>query len=90
MTTTLSSELTTTVPANLARQFNLRPGTQLDWQAEENGIVIHVKVAEPSREELLRQVRELGRKGKQKGEDAVGDLIRQRVQDDEGRSQVLA
>ncbi len=89
MTTTLSSELTTTVPANLARQFNLRPGTQLDWQAEENGIVIHVKVAEPSRHALVARLHELGAKHRRPGEDAVADLIREREMDDELRNKVL-
>ena len=91
MTTTLSPELTTPVPAALARQLNLRPGVQLDWQMDKNEIVIHVKVAAatPSRLELLRRGRELGRKHKREGQDAVGDLIRERELDDELRNRVL-
>ncbi|MEQ1751886.1 MAG: hypothetical protein ABL974_20860 [Prosthecobacter sp.] len=59
---------------------------QLDWQADETETVIHMKVAAPSREEQLRRVRELGRKHKKEGQDAVGDLIRERELDHELRS----
>ncbi len=89
MITTLSPDLTTPIPETLARLLNLRPGVQLDWQADANEAIIHVKVATPSREELLRRVRELGRKHKKVGQDAVGDLIRERELEDELRSRVL-
>jgi bifunctional DNA-binding transcriptional regulator/antitoxin component of YhaV-PrlF toxin-antitoxin module len=89
MITTLSADLTTPIPETLARLLDLRPGVQLDWQADENETVIHVKVAEPSREELVMRLHELGRKHKKAGQDAVGDLIRERELDDELRSRVL-
>ncbi|MES2598046.1 MAG: hypothetical protein V4662_22120 [Verrucomicrobiota bacterium] len=90
MITTLTPELTTAVPPELARQLNLRPGTQLDWEADADGLVIHVKAIEPSREELLKRVRELGRKHKLEGVDAIGDLIREREQEHEMRERVLS
>ncbi len=90
MITTLSPELTTPVPAALARKLNLRPGSQLDWNADVDGLTIHVKVCEPNRTELLRQVRELGSKHKREGEGAVADLIRERELDDAIREHVLA
>ena len=83
MITTLGPDLTTAVPAALARELHLRPGSQLDWNADKDGLTIHGKISEPSRAELLRQVRELGRKHKRDGEDAVADLIREREVGDE-------
>lgn len=90
MITTLTPELTTTVPPELARQFNLHPGTQLDWQAGADSIVIHVKSSEPSREELVRRLHELGSKHRRSGQDAVADLIREREEEHELRERVLA
>ena len=94
MITTLSAELTTPVPAPLARQLNLRPGTQLDWAADAEGMVIHVKVSQTplsmgERMEMLRRLREIGTQNKREGEDAVADLIREREIDDELRRRVL-
>jgi bifunctional DNA-binding transcriptional regulator/antitoxin component of YhaV-PrlF toxin-antitoxin module len=89
MITTLSPDLTTPIPEQLARLLNLRPGVKLDWQADENKTVIHVKVATPSREELVKRLHEIGRKHKKEGQDAVGDLIRERELDQELRTRVL-
>jgi antitoxin component of MazEF toxin-antitoxin module len=89
MITTLGPDLTTPIPETLARLLNLRPGVQLDWQAGENEAIIHVKVASPSREELVKRLHELGRQHKKEGQDAVGDLIRERELEHELRSQVL-
>lgn len=89
MITTLSPDLTTPIPEHLARLLHLRPGVQLDWQADENEAVVHVKVAAPSREELVKRLHELGRQHKKAGQDAVGDLIRDRELDHELRRRVL-
>jgi hypothetical protein len=89
MITTLSPDLTTPVPPPLAKQFNLRPGAQLDWQADKEGIVIHVKVATPTRLELAERLHELGAKHKRGGDDPVADLIRERIAEDELRQGVL-
>ncbi len=89
MITTLGPDLTTPVPETLARLLNLRPGVQLDWQAGENEAIIHVKAAPPSREELVKRLHELGRQHKKEGQDAVGDLIRERELEHELRTCAL-
>lgn len=89
MITTLSPDLTTPIPEQLARLLKLRPGVQLDWQADEKESVIHVKVSSPSREEIVRRLHELGRKHKKEGRDAVSDLIRERELDHELRGSAL-
>jgi antitoxin component of MazEF toxin-antitoxin module len=89
MTTTLSPDLTTAVPPALAERFNLRPGAQLDWEADEDRLVIHVKAAAPTREELARRLHELGAKHRAAAADAIGDLIRERADEDSERERML-
>lgn len=90
MITTLSSDLTTPVPEALVELLNLHPGSQLDWQMDgaNQRIVIDVAVVS-DRLTLLRQLREMGRKHKRPGQDAVADLIRERVEEDQMREDVL-
>lgn len=81
MTTTLTGKNQVTVPAAIAQKLGLTPGAQLDWVVGDkpNKIVITIK---PSRKQLLEEVRAIGRKWKKPGRDSIGDLIRERVQDD--------
>jgi bifunctional DNA-binding transcriptional regulator/antitoxin component of YhaV-PrlF toxin-antitoxin module len=81
MTTTLTGKNQVTVPAEIAQKLGLTSGAQLDWAIgrKPRQIVITVK---PSRKELLRRAQEIGRKYRKAGQDPVGDLIRERAQDD--------
>lgn len=81
MITTLTGKNQVTVPAEIARQLDLKPGARLEWSigGEPRQIVIKVK---PSRKQLLEEVRAIGLRNKKPGQDPIGDLIRERVQDD--------
>jgi bifunctional DNA-binding transcriptional regulator/antitoxin component of YhaV-PrlF toxin-antitoxin module len=89
MLTTLSPDLTTQLPAELARQFGLSAGSQLDWVAGSDANVIMVTVLHPGRKELLERVRAIGSRHRKSGEDSVADLIAERTQDDQRRAKVL-
>ena len=81
MITTLTGKNQVTVPAEIARQLDLKPGARLEWSlgGEPRQIMIKIK---PSRKELLRRAQEIGAACKKAGQDPIGDLIRERVQDD--------
>lgn len=81
MTTTLTGKNQITVPAQITRKLGLTPGARFDWAVshQPNKIIITIK---PTRKQLLGEVRAIGRKFKQPGHDPIGDLIRERVQDD--------
>ncbi len=81
MTTTLTGKNQVTVPAEITRKLGLTAGAQFDWAVSDqpNKIVITIK---PTRKQMLERIREIGRKWKKPGQDPIGDLIRERVQDD--------
>ena len=80
MTTIVTEGNEVRIPAEIARDFDIHPGTQLEW-AKAGGGVILVKPL-PSRGELARQLMGAGKRWLKPGADPVGDLIRQREQDD--------
>ena len=81
MRTTLTGKNQVTVPAAIAQQLGLLPGAQFDWAVGDrpDKIIITIK---PTRQQLLEEVRALGRKGRKPGQDPIGGLLRERVQDD--------
>jgi bifunctional DNA-binding transcriptional regulator/antitoxin component of YhaV-PrlF toxin-antitoxin module len=81
MTTTLTGKSQITVPAEITRKLGLTTGAQFDWAVgdQPNKIIITVK---PTRKQMLERIRELGSKWKKPGQDPIGELIRERVQDD--------
>jgi bifunctional DNA-binding transcriptional regulator/antitoxin component of YhaV-PrlF toxin-antitoxin module len=81
MTTTLTGKNQITVPAEITAKLGLVAGAQFDWAVgdQPNKITITIK---PTRKQMLERIRELGRKWKKPGQDPIGDLIRERVQDD--------
>jgi len=80
MTTTVTESNQVSIPPEIAREFDIHPGTQLDW-AKAGGGAILVKPL-PSRGELARQLMGAGRRWLKPGADPVGDLIRERERDD--------
>ena len=89
MLTTLSTDMTTRVPRELAQQFGLGAGSQLDWMPGGDDGVIIVTVRQPSRKELLQRVRAIGARDRHSGEDSVADLIAERGVDEGLRNQSL-
>ena len=81
MTTTLTGKNQITVPAQITQKLGLTPGARFDWAVsnQPNKIIITIQ---PTRKQLLEEVRAIGRKFKKSGHDPIGDLIRERVQDD--------
>jgi len=80
MTTTVTERNQVSIPPEIARDFDIRPGTQLEWAKAGEGAIL-VKPL-PSRGELARQLMGAGRRWLKPGDDPVGDLIREREQDD--------
>lgn len=70
-----------TVPAEISQKLGLTAGAQLEWALgdQPNKIVITIK---PTRRQMLERIRAIGRKWKKPGQDPIGQLVRERVQDD--------
>jgi AbrB family looped-hinge helix DNA binding protein len=81
MITTVTGKNQVTIPADLARELNIKAGTQLEWSKDENG-VLHAKPL-PSRGELADRLQGLGRQWLQPGDDPIARLIEERVREDE-------
>ncbi len=81
MTTTLTGKNQVTVPAEISQKLGLTAGAQLEWALgdQPNKIVITIK---PTRRQMLERIRAIGRKWKKPGQDPIGRLVRERVQDD--------
>ncbi len=80
MTTTVTESNQVSIPAEIAREFDIRPGTQLEWAKTGEGTIL-VKPL-PSRGALARQLMGAGRRWLKPGADPMGDLVREREQDD--------
>jgi len=80
MTTTVTESNQAIIPPEIARDFDIHPGTQLEWEKAGEGTIL-VKPL-PSRGELARQLMGAGRRWLRPGTDPVGDLIREREGDD--------
>jgi AbrB family looped-hinge helix DNA binding protein len=80
MITTVTGKNQVTIPAELARDLEIAPGTRLDWsKAGDDRVIIRIV---PSRAELARQLAGRGRKYLRAGSDPVQDLIDDRVRED--------
>ena len=81
MITKVTGKNQVTIPASLARELHITPGTELDWSkdSDEGVILVHVK---PSPDAILRKVRELGTPYRAKARQALDDLQRMRGEDD--------
>ena len=80
MITTVTGKNQITIPAELARRLDIRPGTRIDWSLSEDGDLIARLL--PSRGSLARQVAGMGREWLTADDDPVAELIAERVQDD--------
>ena len=80
MITTVTGKNQVTIPAELARELNIKAGTHLDWSKGEDG-TLHAKPL-PSRGELARRLAGIGRQWLRPGDDPIVDLIRDRVSED--------
>lgn len=81
MITTVTGKNQVTIPAELARECNIKAGTQLDWSKDDDG-TLRVKPL-PSRGERARGLAGVGRQWLKSGDDPIADLIRERMAEDE-------
>lgn len=80
MITTVTGKNQITIPAKLARQLNIEPGTRIDWSIGEDGTLIAHPL--PRRSALAQKTAGMGRAWLPENADPVGDLIRERAQED--------
>ncbi len=88
MTTTVTGKNQVTIPAEVARALGLVRGSRIEWVVSPDGRKAEVLVC-PSKRELARRLQGAGRKYLKPGDDPVGDLCREREQDDEERMKSL-
>ncbi len=80
MTTKVTGKNQVTIPATIAREYDIHPGTELAWSkgADENTIMIRVM---PSVDDLLNGIREDAAKYNIDADSALVDL--QQMRDDD-------
>lgn len=84
MITTITGKNQVTLPAELVRELELTPGTQLDWQIGPNRTL--VATPRPTRAQLAEELMGAGRTYLRRDTDPVADLIAERVADDEAET----
>lgn len=75
MTTTLTGKNQVTVPAELAKEMGLEPGSRFDWSKGKAPGTIVVKV-QPSVRQMLDRAQEIGSKWKKRN--LIEELIKER------------
>lgn len=70
-----------TIPAVIAHTLQIEPGMEIEWEVRENRMVI-VRPVE-SRYELAKRLEGILRPYLKPGDDPIGDLIRERIEEDE-------
>jgi AbrB family looped-hinge helix DNA binding protein len=85
MITTVTGKNQITIPAKLARQLAIQPGTRLDWALGEDGVLLVRPL--PSRGELARRTAGMGRAWLPEGVDPVADLVEERLRDEAAEEQ---
>ena len=78
MTTTLTGKNQVTVPAELARELGLEPGSRLDWSKGKTPGTMVIKV-QPSVRQMLDRAQEIGSKWKNRN--LIEELIEEREQE---------
>ncbi len=79
MITSVTGKNQITIPAKLARQLGIHPGTRIDWSIADDNVLVARPL--PRRSVLARQAAGMGRAWLQEGEDPVADLIAERTED---------
>jgi bifunctional DNA-binding transcriptional regulator/antitoxin component of YhaV-PrlF toxin-antitoxin module len=79
MISTLTGKNQVTVPAELARELSLEPGTRLDWTAGATPDTIHIRIL-PSKRQVLDRVQELGTRIKNRN--LIDELIEERASEE--------
>jgi AbrB family looped-hinge helix DNA binding protein len=80
MITVVTGKNQITIPAELARELDIAPGTKLDWTKGEAGVLI-LKII-PNRAELARRLAGRGRRHLREGSSPIRDLVEDRARED--------
>jgi AbrB family looped-hinge helix DNA binding protein len=80
MTTTVNETNQVSIPPDIAREFDIHPGTQLEWVTSADGAIL-VKPLR-SRGELARQLLGAGKRWLKPGMNPIDDLLQERQDDD--------
>ena len=81
MITTVTGKNQVTIPAHLARELDIAPGTRLDWTKGGEG-TLTAKII-PNRDELARRLAGSGKRHLRSGSNPIRDLIEDRVREDQ-------
>ena len=89
MTSTVSIGNQVAIPGNLAAELGIKPGTRLDWERSIGSVdTLLVKIV-PNRADLARSLFGAGKKFLKPEDDPIGDLVRERTQEDSEREASL-
>ena len=81
MITTLTGKNQITLPAELVKALELKPGTRLEWSIGPNQTLVATPL--PSKARRVADLMGAGRKFLRPGSDPVRELIAERVREDE-------
>lgn len=80
VTTTVTGKNQITLPAEIVRALDLRPGVQIEWSTTPDGALIGKRRL--SRAELAARLAGRGRRYLRAGRDPVADLVAERARED--------
>lgn len=80
MITTVTEKNQVTIPTQLADEMGIESGTRIEWIIKGEGILIAQVL--PSRGQLARKARGMGKSWLREGEDPIAELIADRAADD--------
>lgn len=78
---TVTGKNQVTIPAAIAKKLRIEPGMQVEWEVAEDDSEVIVRPI-LSRAELARQLQGKWRHLFPPGSDPIGDLIRERIEED--------
>lgn len=81
MITTITGKNQVTLPAELVRELDWRPGHQIEWTKGDDGSLIARR--KPTRAELAKKLMGMGRRWLKPGDDPIRDLMEERLRDEE-------
>lgn len=86
MTTKVTGKNQITIPAKIAREYDIHPGTELAWNKGTDDNTIMIKIM-PSVDEQLDRIREDVAKYNINADSALAELQRMRDEEDEAAEQ---
>lgn len=84
MTTTVTGKNQVSIPAEIAASHGIKPGCRLEWRPGRKPDQLEVLI-HPDPAAAAESLWGAGRKHLKPGADPIGDLIRERAQEDEDR-----